>query len=86
MRSEIKSLIKAWVKDSQAYIDANYCSVEEYLLDSFDENPDSVALDWFTCSEAASYDTDEMRALIVDYLHKHIHADVSAKEYLECWA
>ena len=86
MRNCIKTLIKSWVRDSQEFIDENYCTVEEYLLDQFDENPEAVALDWFTSDETDLYDYDEMRSLIVDYLHTYIHGDVTAQEYIECWA
>lgn len=51
MKSCINTLINSWVKDNQEFIDENYCSVEEYLLDQFDENPEAVALDWFTIDE-----------------------------------
>lgn len=86
MKSCIKTLIKSWVKDNQEFIDENYCSVEEYLLDQFDENPEAVALDWFTIDEIENSNYDELRYLIVDYLQKKLHGDVTAEEYLECWA
>lgn len=86
MKSCIKTLIKSWVKDNQEFIDENYCSVEEYLLDQFDENPEAVALDWFTVDEIENSNYDELRYLIADYLQKKLHGDVTAEEYLECWA
>lgn len=86
MRSEIKTLIDSWVKDNQEFIDDNYCSVEEWLLDQFDENPEAVSLDWFTIDEIENSNYDELRYLIADYLHKKLHGDVTAEEYLECWA
>ena len=86
MRSEIKTLIDSWVKDNQEFIDDNYCSVEEWLLDQFDEKPEAVSLDWFTIDEIENSNYDELRYLIADYLHKKLHGDVTAEEYLECWA
>lgn len=86
MRSEIKTLIDSWVKDNQEFIDDNYSSVEEWFLDQFDENPEAVSLDWFTIDEIENSNYDELRYLIADYLHKKLHGDVTAEEYLECWA
>ena len=86
MKSCIKTLIKSWVKDNQYFIDDNYCSVEDYLLDQFDENPEAVALDWFSIEEIENSNYDELRELIVDYLHKKLHGDVTAEDFIECWA
>ena len=86
MKSDIKTLIKAWVKDNQAFIDENYCTVEEYLLDQFDEDTDNAVYDWFTYDEINRFEQDELRDQVVDFLKNHLHGDVTAEEYLEFWA
>lgn len=86
MKSNIKTLIKAWVKDNQAFIDENYCTVEEYLLDQFDEDTDNAVCDWFTYDEIDRFEQDELRDQVVDFLKNHLHGDVTAEEYLEFWA
>ncbi|MBP5220402.1 MAG: hypothetical protein J6034_06845 [Bacteroidaceae bacterium] len=86
MKSNIKTLIKAWVKDNQAFIDENYCTVEEYLLDQFDEDTDNAVYDWFTYDEIDRFEQDELRDQVVDFLKNHLHGDVTAEEYLEFWA
>ena len=86
MKSNIKTLIKAWVKDNQAFIDENYCTVEEYLLDQFDEDTDNAVYDWFTYDEIDRFEQDELRDKVVDFLKNHLHGDVTAEEYLEFWA
>lgn len=85
MKNNIKTLIKAWVKDNQAFIDENYCSVEEYLIDQFDENPDGAVYDWFTYDEIDRYEIYELRDKVVDFLKNHLHGDVTASEFIE-WA
>ena len=86
MKSNIKTLINAWVKDNQAFIDENYCTVEEYLLDQFDEDTDNAVYDWFTYDEIDRFEQDELRDQVVDFLKNHLHGDVTAEEYLEFWA
>lgn len=86
MKSNIKTLIKAWVKDNQAFIDENYCTVEEYLLDQFDEDTDNAVYDWFTYDEIDRFEQDELRDQIVDFLKNHLHGDVTAEEYIEFWS
>lgn len=86
MKSNIKTLIKAWVKDNQAFIDENYCTVEEYLLDQFDEDTDNAVYDWFTYDEIDRFEQDELRDQVVDFLKNHLHGDVTAEEYIEFWA
>lgn len=86
MKSNIKTLIKAWVKENQAFIDENYCTVEEYLLDQFDEDTDNAVYDWFTYDEIDRFEQDELRDQVVDFLKNHLHGDVTAEEYLEFWA
>lgn len=86
MKSNIKTLIKAWVKDNQAFIDENYCTVEEYLLDQFDEDTDNAVYDWFTYDEIDRFEQDELRDQVVEFLKNHLHGDVTAEEYLEFWA
>ena len=86
MKDNIKTLIKAWVKDNQAFIDENYCTVEEYLLDQFDEDTDNAVYDWFTYDEIDRFEQDELRDQVVDFLKNHLHGDVTAEEYLEFWA
>ena len=86
MKNNIKTLIKAWVKDNQAFIDENYCTVEEYLLDQFDEDTDNAVYDWFTYDEIDRFEQDELRDQVVDFLKNHLHGDVTAEEYLEFWA
>ena len=86
MKSNIKTLIKSWVKDNQAFIDENYCTVEEYLLDQFDEDTDHAVYDWFTYDEIDRFEQDELREQVVLFLSNHLHGDVTAEEYLEFWA
>ena len=86
MKRDIKTLIKAWVKDNQAFIDENYCTVEEYLLDQFDEDTDNAVYDWFTYDEIDRFEQDELRYQVVDFLKNNLHGDVTAEEYLEFWA
>ena len=86
MKRDIKTLIKAWVKDNQAFIDENYCTVEEYLLDQFDEDTDNAVYDWFTYDEIDRFEQDELRDKVVDFLKNNLHGDVTAEEYLEFWA
>ena len=86
MKSNIKTLIKSWVNDNKEYIDQKYCSVEEYLIDQFDENTDTSIYDWFTYSDIDKYDIEELRYKVVFFLKNHLHGDVTAEEYLEFWA
>ena len=86
MKSEIKTLIKSWVKDNKDFIDENYCTVEEYLIDQFDENTDNAIYDWFTYDEIDSFEQYELRDYVVVFLKNHLHGDVTAEEYLEFWA
>ena len=86
MKSEIKTLIKSWVKDNQAFIDENYCTVEEYLLDQFDEDTDNAVYDWFTYDEIDRFEQDELRDKVVYFLKNNLHGDVTASEYLEFWS
>lgn len=86
MKREIKTLIKSWVKDNKDFIDENYCTVEEYLLDQFDEDTDKSVYDWFTYDEIERFEQDELRYQVIYFLKNRLHGDVTAEEYLEFWA
>lgn len=86
MKRDINSLIKDWVKDNYAFIDENYCTVEEYLLDQFDEDTDHVIYDWFTNDEIERFEKDELRDQILYFLKNRLHGDVTAAEYIEYWS
>lgn len=82
MKTDIETLINGWIKENEAFIDDNYCSVEDWLLDC--EDWDGWQYDFFTVDEVDWMTYDEMYDKVVQFV-KSRHYDVTAEEYINYW-